>query len=331
MTLAIPDKIEKIFRSISDDKAELSQLNEKYRCAVEEAENRKRAAEQLGQEISLLRSRIEDRKKRGMNPSTDDLEKLIEELDRLSAQVARAEDDKRLINLEIVAKTAKTDHPKMEKEDVLAVQKAMDEKRAALERVESAIEAERAKADTAFSVAESSTAMALQTRLENLLADAIDGPAQSAEIEKVREQFAKAKSAMEMEWGAARELARHAVAGLERKRQQLQEELDRLIDAHRTAIWLHLQTRMAARRTAYIEAGRALVEAFAQMRALELLSRDVAGNGRKVVFAFPGGIAQLELPEPHGVKDPALRATPVLLDLILKNVRAEFDPIKLKP
>ncbi len=205
----------------------------------------------------------------------------------------------------------------------------MDEKRAALTRVDVAIEAERAKADTAFSVAESSTTIALQTRLENLLADAIYGQSQSEEVEKVREQFTKSKAATEREREAASELARHTIAGLERKRQQLRAELDQLIDDHRISVWLYLQTRMADRRAVYLEAGRTLAEAFAQMRAFELLSRNLAGNGMKAIRAFSGDISAFELPEPHGVREPALRITHAVLDEVLKSIRAEFDPIRL--
>ncbi|HRD67918.1 MAG TPA: hypothetical protein PKY50_17400 [Candidatus Competibacter sp.] len=329
MKLATPDKVENALRSIRLDQAELSQLNEKYRCASEEAENLKRAVYQLDEEILMVRGHIEALKKRGINPNTNDLEKLIEDRDHLSARITRATDEQKQINLELTANKSKTNLPRFEKEDVLLVQKAMDEKRAALTRVDAAIEVERAKADTAFSMAESSTTIALQTRLENLLADAIYGPAQSDEIEEIRAKFIKSKAATEREREAASELARHTIAGLERKRQQLRAELDQLIDDHRISVWLYLQNRMADRRAVYLEAGRTLAQAFAQMRAFELLSRNLAGKGMKAIRAFSGDISAFELPEPHGVREPALRITHAVLDAVLKSIRAEFDPIRL--
>ncbi len=92
MKMATPDKVEKALRSIRHDQAELSQLNDKYRCASEEAENSKRAVDQLDHEIHILRRHIEALKRSGMNPNTNDLEKLIEDRDHLSARITRATD-----------------------------------------------------------------------------------------------------------------------------------------------------------------------------------------------------------------------------------------------
>lgn len=329
------EKIQTALAAHHQNQAELTRLEEAHELASRTAEDARRQAHQLSGEITALAAHHENLKSRGQIPDRGHLERITAQHDALVDTSEKAFADLARFNQmigDLQIAMQQPEHAAVTLEDVLAVQGQTEEKRAVLAKIDTAIAGERAK--IAAAVVDTAPVDQLQQRLEDLLADGIDDRAQAADIEEVRKQLNKARADLDQNRGTAAALVERAeqtIAGLERKRQTLLAELDGHTETHRHAAWLFLKTEMGTLRADYLEAGRALIDAFARMRALDLLSRNVAGIG--TVRAFAGDVMTLELPQPfcqNGRREPDLSAAPNTVEMALRCLRAEHEAAGLK-
>lgn len=329
------EKIQTILTARHRNQAELTRLEEAHELASRTAEDARRQAHQLSGEITDLATHHEHLKRQGQIPDRGHLERITAQRDALVDTSEKAFADSARLNQainDLQIAMLRPDHAAVTLDDVLAVQGVIEEKRAALAKIAAAIAGERAK--IAAVVVDTAPVDQLQRRLEDLLADGIDDRDQAADIEAVRKQLSKARADLERNRGttaALVERAEQTIAGLERKRQTLQVELDEVTEPHRHAVRLFLQTEMGTLRESYLQTGHALVGTFARMRALELLSKSAAWIG--TVRAFAGDLATLELPQPFdpsGRRDLGLSATPSNAADIASRLRAEHEAAGLK-
>lgn len=328
-------KIQTVLAVHRQRQTELAQLQDAHELASRTADDANRQAYQLNGEIAALNDRIDQSKRQGKIPDRSHLEQTIAQRDALLDVAERASSDRDQLNqaistLQIAMQSPA--HAAVAADDVVAIQSEREEKLAALSKVGAAIAAERARMTAAAT--DDTRVVELQRQLEDLLADGIDDRSQAAEIESVQSRLTEASAALQQDRetvAALTERAEQTIAGLERKRQSLQAELDGVTEAHRHAARLFLQTEMSTQRAIYLESGRALIEAFARMRGLELLSRDTAGIG--AVRAFSGDTTMLDILQPFDPscrREPGLRAAPDAADTALHRLRAEYEAAGLK-
>ncbi len=331
----IIEKIQIALAAHHQNQAELTRLEEAYEFASRIAEDARRQAHQLSGEITALAAHHENLKSRGQMPDRGHLERITAQHDALVDTSKKAFADLARFNRmigDLQIAMQQPEHAAVTLEDVLAVQGQTEEKRAALAKIDATIAGERAK--IAAAVVNTAEVDKLQQRLEDLLADGIDDLSQAADIEDARSRLSAARADLERDRDAIATLTERAeqtIAGLERKRQALLAELDGHTETHRHAAWLFLKTEMGTLRAGYLEAGRALIDTFARMRALDLLSRNVAGIG--AVRAFAGDAMTLELPQPfcqNGRREPVLSAAPNTVEMALRCLRAEHEAAGLK-
>ncbi len=328
-------KIQTVLDAHRQHQTELAQLQDAHELAYRTADDIRQQINQLNGEIANLTNHHQYLERNGKTPDRGDLDALITQRDTLLVSAEKAGADLDRLNRDMRALHLSIHHPQhaaITTDDVVAVQSEREEKRAALSKVGAAIAAERERVTAAAT--DDTRVVELQQQLEDLLADGIDDRSQSTEIESVQSRLTEARAALQQDReivAALVERAEQTIAGLERKRQSLQAELDGTTEAHRHAARLFLQTEMSTQRAIYLESGRALIEAFARMRGLELLSRDTAGIG--AVRAFAGDTTMLDIPQPFdpsGRREPGLRAAHDAADAALHRLCAEYEAAGLK-
>lgn len=188
-------------------------------------------------------------------------------------------------------------------QDVVAVQATLAETLAALEKVGSAIARETARLSQ-FTVDDSAVIEARRA-LEDLLADTLDDADQVTEIGAAQARLKEAEAfyaADQARIGAGMETVQRTIAGLERKRDQLEGEHTSRVRLLAEAKRLFLETEIGRAAAEYAHAAEAVFQRLRELAALGFIAQRAVCNGQPYAAQMPkpqgGGPAwQISQPE----------------------------------
>ncbi|HCK80729.1 MAG TPA: hypothetical protein DIC59_04605 [Candidatus Competibacteraceae bacterium] len=183
---------------------------------------------------------------------------------------------------------------------VVKIQGQLDKNRAARTALDEALTAQQVALAAAVQVDES-TLNELQQRYEDALADEALGLVSADPSEKLTLTLAKVKTALEKERqgkAALAESAQRAIAGLERRRQQLDDEFARLNESRLAALFAALEAEHTQARQTYVASANALLDAYGRILALARVAQDL-GCQPLPAFMFHN----LMLPKPADMSD----------------------------